>query len=530
MKDLLREEYELLMSHNKKTNGFSKMIENNKILRDELEFRSGDILNYYKKPNVLQRLRFIFSGESINLCKCGSPLSWRNFYKGYNKTCGSKECVTTKSIESTKKFYKEKFGVEHLFQTEKFKRDLKEKFKKRMGVDNPWKSEEIKEKIKETNLKKFGVDSWLKVKENREYISEKIRKDHERKREEIIKNNNINIEILEINNGFNTSFFCMDCKTNSTVSQSYFNKKIKIGKNPCIECTPFERFQSDGEIEVHDFIKENYDGIIIKNYRGIKNKEIDIYLPDLSIGFEFDGIYFHSEIFKGKTGNIEKKESLIKEGIKLYNIWEDDWNHKKDIIKSRILSAIGKIPIKIYARSCDIRMVDKRTTKKFLEENHIQGYAPSTINIGLFHLDSIVSIMTFGGKRIIYNQKSEEGVYEMIRFSNKKNHTVIGGATKLFKFFINSTEFKEIISYQDNSWGAGNLYKNLGFSIEKNPTPNYYWCKGNIKFHRFNFRKDKLIKEGFDAKKTESDIMMERGYYKLWDYGNIKWIYKKGLD
>jgi hypothetical protein len=169
--------------------------------------------------------------------------------------------------------------------------------------------------------------------------------------------------------------------------------------------------------------------------------------------------------------------------------------------------------------------------REFLVNNHIQGYVPSKIKIGLYYENNLVSIMTFGSRRKVLGQNSESGKYEMLRFCNKLNTQVIGGASKLFSHFIANYNFSSVTSYQDNDWHAGNLYEKLGFEMIEKPKPNYYWCKGNIRFHRFNFRKDKLVSEGEDPNLSESDIMTARGYYKLWDYGNYKWEYKnKGLD
>lgn len=42
------------------------------------------------------------------------------------------------------------------------------------------------------------------------------------------------------------------------------------------------------------------------------------------------------------------------------------------------------------------------------------------------------------------------------------------------------------------------------------------------KYHRFNFRKDVLVKEGYDKEKTEFQIMNERGFFRIYDCGNLK--------
>jgi hypothetical protein len=45
-----------------------------------------------------------------------------------------------------------------------------------------------------------------------------------------------------------------------------------------------------------------------------------------------------------------------------------------------------------------------------------------------------------------------------------------------------------------------------------------------VREHRFNWRKSKLVKLGFDILKTEEEIMNENGYYRIYNGGNRKWI------
>jgi hypothetical protein len=52
--------------------------------------------------------------------------------------------------------------------------------------------------------------------------------------------------------------------------------------------------------------------------------------------------------------------------------------------------------------------------------------------------------------------------------------------------------------------------------------PGYYWVIDGIKKHRYNFTKQKLIKEGEDPNLTELEIMYNRGSFRVWDSGNIK--------
>ena len=134
--------------------------------------------------------------------------------------------------------------------------------------------------------------------------------------------------------------------------------------------------------------------------------------------------------------------------------------------------------------------------------------------------------MTFGNLRKSLGQKSKDGSYELLRFCNKLNTSVVGGSSKLFKYFLNNYPSKEIISYSDLSRSNGDMYLKLGFKLSHTSRPNYYYVVNGIRKHRFNYRKDRLIKDGFDPNKTEIQIMSEQGYYKIFDCGMQKWIWK----
>jgi hypothetical protein len=83
-----------------------------------------------------------------------------------------------------------------------------------------------------------------------------------------------------------------------------------------------------------------------------------------------------------------------------------------------------------------------------------------------------------------------------------------------------------LLSYSDNSKGLGGLYEKLGFKLISETKPNYYWVVDGVRKHRFNFRKDKLVKNDFDKNKSEVQIMTEMGYYRIFDCASKKWSKK----
>jgi hypothetical protein len=117
-----------------------------------------------------------------------------------------------------------------------------------------------------------------------------------------------------------------------------------------------------------------------------------------------------------------------------------------------------------------------------------------------------------------------------MRYTAKINYSIRGGLGKLLKYFIkNNTHITEIISYSDNRWSNGNLYKTLGFELINAGKSSYHYFKDSTqRFHRYNFTKHKVLKLfGGDPKKdTEWSIMSRNGYDRIWDCGSSKWLLK----
>lgn len=117
-------------------------------------------------------------------------------------------------------------------------------------------------------------------------------------------------------------------------------------------------------------------------------------------------------------------------------------------------------------------------------------------------------------------------MYELTRFCNKINHNVTGGASKLLNYFINKYNPIEIQTYSDNLISEGDLYRNLGFNYIHESEPGYWYVVNGIREHRFNWRKQKLVEMGYNKEKTENEIMLELGFWRIYNAGNKKWIYK----
>ena len=315
---------------------------------------------------------------------------------------------------------------------------------------------------------------------------------------------------------------CIHCMVNDTDGNSHGDFFQTPGNHlqgqGCPKCT--NKSTSNGEKELIKYLS-NFVEVEAHNRNILKdNKELDIYIPSLKIAIEYNGLYWHSELSKDKHYHKDKTKECSNKDIKLIHVFEDEWLNKNNIVKSRLLNIIGITKTKYFARKTTIKVVNISDERNFLEQNHIQGYVASKICYGLYLDNKLISIMSFGNLRKNLGNESKENFYELLRFCNLNNTTVIGGASKLLKHFIKIYKPIEIISYADIRWSSGNLYEKLGFSFVKNTEPNYYYLIGGKRKNRFNYRKDILVsKYGCSIDDTEHNFCYNKGWYRIYDCG-----------
>lgn len=291
--------------------------------------------------------------------------------------------------------------------------------------------------------------------------------------------------------------------------------------------------------KIENFIIDNIPINFIQSDRNILNgKEIDL-LYNNNIGFEINGVIFHTEIFGKKDRNYHLNKTLLanSKNIKLYHIFDDEIINHPNIVISKIKHMLNNNDnvSKIHARKCSIsNNVSSEEKSKFLNENHIQGNDKSNHIVVAKYDNEIVAIMTFNNKRHMNKNKNHNNnIYELSRFCVKNNIVSSGIASKLLKSFINQHKPSKIISFADRRWtpdANNNLYVKLGFELTQTLKPDYWYYNPKIhrnkRFHKFGFGKSNLKKrfpEVYDNNKTEWMMMQELGYDRIWDCGKFKY-------
>ena len=421
-------------------------------------------------------------------------------------------------LDKTRETNLEKYGVEYYPQTEEYKEKLLNTNILKYGVSSYAKTPEYLKRRKETCIEKYGVDSYSKTPsfkdeikstmkdkygveyalQNPEFLKKKMETTKERYGVSFATQNK---EILDsIRNTF---------RKNYGVEYACFLPQAQNLKNK--ESKPNQKF-----LELLE--KNNFKNIdrefVINNYR--YDFKINNYLIEIDPSYTHNSTYgIFGEEPKDKNYHLNKTLMALKNDYRCIHVWDwDDENKIMDILHDKE---------KIYARKCIIKEVPIKETNEFLQENHLQGTCNyQKISLGLYYKNNLVQLMTFGKPR--YNKKYQ---WELLRLCSKRYCMIVGGANKIFKYFIRNYNPTSIISYCDLSKFKGNIYLSLGFSHLKDTPPSKHWYSEKLKMHITN---NLLIQRGFDqllgnvygnyGKGTSNEqLMLEHNFVELYDCG-----------
>lgn len=519
---------------------------------------------FYDTVKFSQRVWHVINDNyEAQICICGGPKLFFKNPKGYHATCGSAECKILQKTSKFKETCQEKWGSDHHMKTDEGKKSLRDSMVSKYGVTHNWKgalreashitmekkygarhalqNKEISlkrnatalekhgtlnfiesDKSKSTMIEKYGAVNPMKVKSIVEDVTKKSRETKLRKLEGKLLSHRITLKDFFYPH---CSFLCEKCCNIQIGHMVTVNRKIRIGIDPCTICNPVS-IDSLSENEVFEFISSIYSGKIERNVKFEGKFEIDIYLPEIGTGIEFNGVYWHSELYKEKEYHKNKTGFFLDRNIEIYHIWEDDWASKKDLIKSKI-SGILKERKKIPARKTTLDNIGYKEAFLFLEANHLQGGIASSFYYGLKKDGELLAVMTISPSRAYLNKNPRPGEFEIIRYASLPGISIIGGISKILSHFIKEHKPSFIVSFCETDFSPNSFktgYYKIGMALEKWTDPNYFYVVDGIRTGRGQWTKKKLIKMGYDPSLSESEIMASMGAYKIHNSGNYKFI------
>jgi hypothetical protein len=282
------------------------------------------------------------------------------------------------------------------------------------------------------------------------------------------------------------------------------------------------------ELELFSWVKQFYPSAIKYKFeeRITKPQEIDIFIPELSLGIEFCGLYHHreNELTEENADDNKHYKKMLKAnklGIRLITVFENEWNNKKEQVKGFILSAMKKNTTKIGARNCKIKEISADISKDFINKNHIQGADKPKISFGLFYAEDLVGVITGGYHPQIASADSDTLYLNRLAF--KIGLTISGGASRLvnsLKNYAKQNGYKRLVSWSDNRWSEGNVYKQLGFTFESQRDKGKGLSDGSIWPDFYYAFKGELY-----TRSASKNIDISKSN-KIYDCGKKRWSYK----
>ena len=276
----------------------------------------------------------------------------------------------------------------------------------------------------------------------------------------------------------------------------------------CHKCFPLS--SSIAESEIADFVESLGFGIIRNDRKVLNGKEIDVWVPSHNFGIEYNGLYWHADVAEESNPKRHylKSKAIWDVNGDLVHIFSDEWKDKQPIVKSMICHRLGVTKRKIFARDCDVRIVDTKTAKAFFDSCHIDGYAASMYRLGLFYENELVSCISI---RIPRNKKLYANTAEICRFSTALDTVVVGGLSRLMKHIDTwavRNNFDGMLTYAESRFGKGKGYENAGFEMKKHTGISYWYTNGEIRENRFKYR----AKNGTPEKLMASAAGMQKIY------------------
>ena len=454
----------------------------------------------------------------------------------------SKEDIAERTSK-TKQTKLERYGDENYVNHEKQVNTVLEKY----GVDNYSKTKECQEKIINTNLKKYGCE---RATQNAE-VSKKISDAWQNKTQEELQE----IENKRIKTNLKVYGVPYTIQTEEVQAKIQENNLKKYGSPYSIAskeirdkviATCLERYGVPYNCLTPGCINAN-PSLISKinlkfrdklNSYGIENKmefTVGKYSFDFKVGnvlLEINPTYTHNSTYSTTIGKMminpkeqdyhyNKTKVAHENGYRCIHIW--DWDDEDKIIQSLLPRKV------LYARNLQLKEVSLEDTAIFLNKYHLQNSClGQDIRLGLYNSDELIEVMTFGKSR--YNKNYE---YEVLRLCTKSQYNVVGGAEKLFSYFILKYNPKSIVSYCDNSKFSGDVYTKLGMRQKGNNNPSKHWFNPKTGRHITDnllrqrgysqLHKDKKHKKG----ENNENLMLEAGYLEIYDCGQSTYIWNK---
>lgn len=455
-----------------------------------------------------------YYGNTAPLCKCGcgqktsyikGSYKYNDFIHNHHKPTLGKEMLqaTKDKISLKQKEFQDTLNVEQKKEnTQKARKAAIESNIKKYGVSSVF------------ELPQFQIENAKKSKLKIEQIKDKLRLT----KEEILEKCNKRgyqplFQYEDYKNHKQTLLF--KCVKHNIEFELQLRALNRLDHDWCYQCRDYG--SSKEEKQLVDYIKSIYNKTIIEKKRNvIKPYELDVYLPENQIAFEYNGLHWHCDKYRESDYHFIKYQKCKDLNIQLIQFFSDEWLQKKEICKSIIKSKLGLLS-NISARKLKVNHnPGKNEVVDFLNKNHLYGACKYFKAISLEDDNKNIKMVITFRKPFT---KNKNATIEIARVATELNIVISGGFSRLMKHsteWAKQSNYVKILTYSDCRFSFGQVYEKYGFIYSGHTSVGYHYTDNYIRFNRFKFR----AKDGL----TEKEVAEKNKVYKIYDAGHYKWI------
>lgn len=268
--------------------------------------------------------------------------------------------------------------------------------------------------------------------------------------------------------------------------------------------------------EIHNFIQSL--GLEAELEYKVKDLKYDIFIPSKNLLIEYQGLKWHS-MPDARARDARKHKTAIEGGFEFLSLFEDEWRGKCKRVKDLIRNRVGLTPASQTLRpsKCQIELIGLHEADAFYELHHYIGKARASVNYAVKYEGRTIGCCSFK-----HPTRQSTHKWELVRMASDPEFRVHGIWSKILRRFVRDNPTPSIVSFSDNRLFPGGVYEKIGFKHDGNIPPDYYWVRDKIRHHKSGLRK----KKGEDLTKTETQLRTAQGYFRVYDLGKKRWIWK----
>lgn len=271
------------------------------------------------------------------------------------------------------------------------------------------------------------------------------------------------------------------------------------------------------EDDIAEFLSS---GVIIE-----RQPDAGIYIPEQLVAITVNAMYARSEAAgHGARDHRAVLDAYSALGIKLIQIWEDDWATRPSAVKGMLAHKLGlSMRPTVAARETQASIITHASARPFLEQHHTLGGLTGSHYLGLTDKGGeLVAVM-------VLNKTNRKGVLSVGRYATSQR--VPGGHVKLVKFAEESLpDWHSLVAFADAEVSEGSIYRRTGWVEDGELAPDYHYLVRGHRVHKANYRKKRFKSDPtlkYMEGMSERELALLNRLPRIWDSGKIRYRYTR---